>query len=175
MPSRKTPRKKSGEPAASRPHMPGYGLKDANSGTGLLPWSWALERLTKSHNYWIATTRPDGRPHIMIVWGLWFNDAFSFSTGRDSRKARNLAANPHCVLCTENAAEAVILEGAVEELPVLRDPPMLKSYILAYKKKYDYQMDGSEGNFYAVRPRVVFGLLEKDFLGATTRWQFPDG
>ena len=34
------------EPTASRPHMPGYGILDADRGKGLLPWSWAKERLT---------------------------------------------------------------------------------------------------------------------------------
>src|SRR5205823_11762931 len=94
------------KPAARRPYMPGYGLpKDKK---GLLPWSWAEERLTKSHNYWISTARPDCTPHTMVIWGLWLEGAFYFSTGEKSRKARNLQAHPQCVICTENAAEAVI-------------------------------------------------------------------
>src|ERR1700675_123558 len=95
-------------PRSSRPHMPGYGLPEANK--GLLPWSWAEQRLKKSHNYWITTTKPDGAPHTMVVWGLWLDGAFIFSTGRQSRKARNLAENKKCVVCTEHAHEAVIVE-----------------------------------------------------------------
>jgi hypothetical protein len=172
LPSRKTPRKPR-EPVASRPHMPGYGLAKATAGRGLLPWRWARERLVKSHNYWLSTSRPDGGPHVMLVWGLWLDEAFYFSTGRESRKARNLAANPRCVICTENAAQAVILEGVAEKFSIRRKPAFFKRYITDYKKKYNWKIDGSEGNFYAVHPRVVFGLWEKDFLGATTRWQFP--
>ena len=52
-------------PRASRPHSPGYGI--AADEEGLLPWSWAAERLTVARNFFIATTRPDGRPHLMIV------------------------------------------------------------------------------------------------------------
>ncbi len=63
MPAKKTPRKKT-EPKASRPHMPGYGLPKGRK--GLLPWKWALERLQNSHNYWIATTRADSSPHVMV-------------------------------------------------------------------------------------------------------------
>src|SRR5215475_8390880 len=100
----------------NRPHMPGYGILDANDGEGLLPWEWALERLTGSHNYLLATTRPDGRPHVMPVWGLWLDGAFYFSTGRQSRKARNLRANPNCVVSTDRSDEAVILEGVAEEI-----------------------------------------------------------
>jgi len=36
--------------------MPGYGTLEPEEGTGLLPWSWAVERLTSSRNYWLATT-----------------------------------------------------------------------------------------------------------------------
>jgi hypothetical protein len=55
-----------------------------------MPWTWAEERLGESHNYWIATSRPDGRPHLMVIWGLWLDGVFYFSTGGQSRKARNL-------------------------------------------------------------------------------------
>ena len=46
------------EPTASRPYMPGYGVQGPDAGTGLLPWAWAVERLTASHDYWVATVRP---------------------------------------------------------------------------------------------------------------------
>ena len=161
------------EPRASRPIMPGYGIADAAASKGLLPWKWARERLTKSHNYWIATTYPDGRPHVMVIWGLWLDEKFYFSTGGQSRKARNLAANPRCVISTEKSAEAVIVEGVAELIPVVYDPAFLKKFIRLYKKKYDWKIDGNEGNIYAVHPRMAFGLFEKDFTGAATRWQFP--
>ena len=57
--------------------MPGYGVP--KSSKGLLPWKWAQDRLVKSRQYWIATTRPDGSPHVMPVWGLWLDSVFYFS------------------------------------------------------------------------------------------------
>ena len=36
--------------------------------SALLPWSWAAERLTGARNYWVATVRPDGRPHCRPLW-----------------------------------------------------------------------------------------------------------
>src|SRR5260221_605697 len=96
-------------PKPTRPHMPGYGITTKKA--GILPWKWAVDRLSKSKQYWIATTRSDGAPHVMVIWGLWFEGAFWFSTGRKSRKARNLAVNPRCVICSDNSAEAVIVEG----------------------------------------------------------------
>jgi len=86
------------QPRASRPYMPGYGIVGPTQGSGLLPWSWAEERLTASRNYWVASSWPDGRPHAMPVWGIWHDGALWFSSSRQSRKARNLAADPRCVV-----------------------------------------------------------------------------
>ena len=47
------------EPVASRPDMPEYGLLDADAGRGLLPWSWAIERLERARNFWLFTERAD--------------------------------------------------------------------------------------------------------------------
>src|SRR5437660_7575364 len=63
------------EPIASRPYMPGYGTLNASHGSGLLPWSWAIERLERSHDYWVATSDAGGRPHVMPVWGAWMDEA----------------------------------------------------------------------------------------------------
>src|ERR1700675_2669478 len=115
-----------------RPEMPGYGLP--KSAKGLLPWKWAEQRLRKSHNYWITTVKPDGSPHTMVVWGLWLDGAFLFSTGSQSRKAKNLVENPHCVVCTEQAEEAVIVEGVAEIVAAEVRPIFLKKY----KPKYDF-------------------------------------
>ena len=48
-------------PQSARPYMPGYGILRPEEGTGLLPWSWADERLRRSHDFWLATVWPDGR------------------------------------------------------------------------------------------------------------------
>jgi len=107
-----------GEPTASRPHMPGYGIVGPLEGKGLLSWEWAEERLVSSHDYWLATTRPAGSPHVMPVWGVWAQGAAWFSSSRESRKARNIAADPRVVLTTDNPRQPVVVEGVVE--PVWR-------------------------------------------------------
>src|SRR5438270_10744428 len=111
------------EPEATRPQAPGYGFPKSKK--GLLPWSWAEQRLKKSHNYWITTVKPDGSPHTMVVWGLWQEGRFVFSTGSKSRKAQNLKHNPNCIVATENAAEAVIVEGVAEIADVAARRKML--------------------------------------------------
>src|SRR5947208_2444549 len=81
-------------PHVSRPIMPGYGIAGPAEGSGLLHWSWAVERLTAARNYWVASVWPDGRPHIMAVWGMWDDGTLWFTSSAGSRKVRNLTADP---------------------------------------------------------------------------------
>jgi hypothetical protein len=171
MPVKKTSLAKK-KPKPSRPHMPGYGLPEGTK--GLLPWTWAEQRLKKSHNYWITTVKPDGSPHTMVVWGLWQDGRFVFSTGSTSRKTRNLAANPNCIVCNEDAHEAVIVEGVAEIAGVAARRKMIP----AYERKYKFDLSSMKDDMismkepvFAVRPRLVFGLSEKYFQSKATRWK----
>ncbi len=161
-------------PKATRPHMPDYGL--LKSKKGLLPWKWAEAKLKKSRQYWIATTRPDGRPHVMIIWGLWMDGRLYFSTGKTSRKARNLASNPNCTMCTDDSGEAVILEGVVEHE---REGETIRNFLRLYEKKYKFDMSSGADDFlklkepvFYLRPKVAFALWEKKFSTSATRWLF---
>jgi PPOX class probable F420-dependent enzyme len=155
------------EPTATRPGFePGYGIHDAPD--GMLPWSWAVERLESGRNYWIGTARKDGRPHAAPVWGLWIDDAILFSTSPRSRKGRNLARDPRVVVHLESGDEVVIVEGEVERVrlsPAAAD---------AYERKYAFRPDpGSpDGLWYAVRPCVAYAWLERDYPRTPTRFAF---
>lgn len=169
--------RRSPSPQPSRIHASGYGFPKGTK--GLLPWSWAEQRLKKSHNYWVTTiTAEDSKqpkPHTMVVWGLWQDGRFLFSTGSQSRKARNLMRNPNCVICTEHAHEAVIVEGVAE----IADVAARRKFLAPYERKYKFDMSTMKGDIlsmkepvFAVRPRVVFALWEKHFQGKSTRWKF---
>jgi hypothetical protein len=156
--------------------MPGYGMRPADQGTGLLPWSWAEERLIASRNYWVASLWPDGRPHAMPVWGMWHEARFWFSSSRPSRKSRNLSADPRCVVTTEDAENPVV-EGVAEPIT---DPHDLDVMLALENAKYstDYgieNMDPALNTCFRVRPRWVFGLQAGDFTGSPTRWDFEAG
>jgi len=49
--------------------MPGYEMM-FEKGRGRLPWAWGEKRLIESHNYWLVTARPDGRPDVMPILGV---------------------------------------------------------------------------------------------------------
>jgi len=164
-------RTRSGSPRADRPVMPGYGLLPGHEGAGLLPWSWAEERIAKARSLWVSTVRDDGRPHAMPVWGVWIAGGFWFSTGLVTVKARNLARSPLCVLTTESADEAVIIEGRAQ---LEGDADELAEVSAAYVAKYAMPWP-PDSAVYCVVPHLAFGIIEEasQFAGSATRWHFP--
>jgi hypothetical protein len=156
-------------PVVSRPVLPAsYGVKTGDK--GLLDWSWARERLTKSKNYVIVTVYPGGRPHAMGMHGIWFEEAFYFGTGKKTRKAKNLAENPRCIIINDQIEELAIVEG-IAEIIAFADLP--KGASEATHKKYGWPLhEGRDSSIYRVRPTKVFGIPMMQFGTAFTRWKF---
>jgi len=115
------------------------------------PWSTARDQLRDAKVYWLSTVRPDSRPHVTTIAGLWLDDDFVFTTGKTERKARNLESNPACVVTTGSGALDgldVVVEGlAVPVTDVVR----LERIADAYSGKY-----GDLFGF-AVREGAMFG------------------
>jgi PPOX class probable F420-dependent enzyme len=156
--------------------MPGYGIRGATEGSGLLPWSWAESRLTSSRNYWAVTVWPDGRPHAMPVWAMWDSatQLLWFTSSLASRKARNVAANGQCVLTTEDADNPVVVQGVAD---IVADAQSIAHVIALMNEKYatTYSVDFLDPAVQAtmrVRPRWAFALAHDDFTGSPTRWVF---
>jgi general stress protein 26 len=164
-----------GIPRVSRPYMPGYGIAGPDQGSGLLDWSWAATRLTAARNYWVATVWPTGRPHLMPVWAMWDDSTLWFSSAVGSRKAKNLRADPNCVITTD-ASDPVIIEG---QAAVVTDPARLQRVIDLMNAKYATHsevgfLDPAVNTTFGVRPHRVFGMQDADFTGSPTRWIFED-
>jgi hypothetical protein len=162
------------EPSAARPYMPGYGIRAATEGTGLLPWAWAEERLTRSHDFWLSSASAGGLPHLMPVWGIWNGDLLWFSSSNGSRKARNLAVQPWCSVATDNPLEPVVLQGRARRVS---DPAELAAMLAAENSKYGTSygpdmVDPAFNSVFALPPEWVFALDASDFSGSPTRFTF---
>jgi PPOX class probable F420-dependent enzyme len=150
--------------------MKHYGIE--TSSDGLLTWEWVEEHLTKARNYWLATTHPDGSPHVAPFWGILQDGVLLFSTHAESRKARNLAANPRASLHLESGDEVVILDGHVR---VTEDATLLARFGELYNAKYglDPVKDVMPGAiFYVFVPGKGLSWQEHDFPRTATRWTF---
>jgi general stress protein 26 len=108
----------------------------------------------------------------MPVWGIWAEGAFYFSTGGDSVKGRNLAANPAICVHLESGDDTVILEGVVERVT---DTALLQRLDEVYYSKYEFHLWESNSDsspIYRLVPSVAFAWSEKNFTTDATRWQF---
>jgi predicted pyridoxine 5'-phosphate oxidase superfamily flavin-nucleotide-binding protein len=96
----------------------------------------ALQRLETEKNLWVASARPDGRPHLVPVWFVYQAERFHFCIQPESVKARNLRRNPRVVLALEGGSSPVICEGSAALLP---GPPSLAILDL-FQHKYEWDL-----------------------------------
>ncbi|MFL5749015.1 MAG: pyridoxamine 5'-phosphate oxidase family protein, partial [Chloroflexota bacterium] len=85
-----------------------------------IPWSRALAALEGPQppmlTWFLATTRPDGRPHIAGVGAIWYDDRVYFTSGAGTRKSRNLAENPNCAIAVSLPGIDLVFEGVPERV-----------------------------------------------------------
>ncbi|MCX5413012.1 pyridoxamine 5'-phosphate oxidase family protein [Streptomyces sp. NBC_00059] len=148
------------------------------------PWAEAVALLEAAEVYWLSTVRPDGRPHVTPLIGLWSDGALHFCTGPSERKARNLAENPEVVLTTGantlNEGLDVVVEGPAARVT---DEGRLIGLAEAWEAKYgaDWHFGVTDGMFsngaggralvFSVTPRTAFGFAKGEPYGQT-RWRF---
>jgi pyridoxamine 5'-phosphate oxidase-like protein len=157
------------------------------SSEGAAPTAWedARRELETAEVYWVASVRPEGRPHVTPIAAIWLDGALHFVTGENEPKARNLARNPHCVVTTgHNVFDGLdaVLEG---EAVRLSDTPALQRLADAHATKYDrrfrfrvrdgalYHEDGPADKVLAYRVHAAKGLgFAKGAVFSHTRWRF---
>src|SRR5215212_3767654 len=100
-----------------------------------LPWSRPRDLLAASPaqsgiTFFLGTMRPDGRPHAAGIGALWLDGDLYFTSGPQTRKARNLAANPACTISVGLEGIDLILEGQATRVT---DQPTLEAVARRYR------------------------------------------
>ena len=158
--------------------MQGYGVPDDPD--GVLPWSWAEERLVACQNFFFVTANAAGRPHSLPVWAVWMPERQKWATSCSptARKMRNVRENPQVVVTTDDSVYVVSIEGRAEVI----DGGAADAAIDAWATKYEPLMEGAtlddakefmRGNgIIEVTPERAFGIIEEPdrFGPAATRW-----
>lgn len=121
--------------SAPRPERGPKGYAFPSSAEHLLAWEEAERRLADARFYWLATTNPDGTPHVRPIWGVWVDGCFYFDGHPHTRWARNLARDPRAGVHLENAANVVIVEGRGEDVE-RTDEELGRRIAASWKKKY---------------------------------------
>ena len=155
-----------------------------------IPWSRVVKQLEAmsseeppGRTRWLATTDPDGRPHMAAVGAIWVDGQFYFVSGPRLRKSRNLASNPRCAMSVSLDDIDVVVEGTARKVT---DPATLERVANHYAS-LGWPAKASEGaimaeysapsagrgpwDLYEVVAQAAVGVATSEPHGAT-RWRF---
>jgi general stress protein 26 len=152
-----------------------------------IPWSVALHALEsnepQARTPFLATTRPDGRPHVAGLGALWDEGKVYFVSGPGTRKSKNLAQNPDCAVAMSLKGIDLVIEGTATQVT---DDPTLHRLAKRYGDQ-GWRPTVKDGAFtheysapsagpppwylYELTPTTVFGVLTEE-PGGATRWRF---
>ena len=153
-----------------------------------LPWSrprGLLDGLDPSAmiTWFLGTTGTTGRPHAAGVGAMWVDGGLYFTSGDETKKSKDLVANPHASISVSLEGIDLVFEGPVERVT---DGPTLDAVARKYKEGgWPVTVDGdaltapfsapSAGpppwKLYRLAFHRVIGVAGAEPNGATT-WQF---
>jgi hypothetical protein len=137
-----------------------------------LEWVDVERRLEGAAVYWIASTRPDARPHVIPRDGMWLDGHLYYGGSPKTVHYRNITRNPQVVVHIGDGQEAIIVEGEVEidkpteEMAVRLSEGMFAKYPQYGRIEPSMYMGGVS----IVRPRRV--LAWTNFTENATRFRF---
>lgn len=157
-------------------------------GSAELPWSRPRDVLVRDTpkadlTFFVATVRPDGRPHSAGVGACWVDDTLYFVSGPGTRRARNLAANPACTVSVRLDGVDLVLEGEAHRVT---DSATLEHVAASYREggwpaavegdtftaPYSAPSAGpAPWHLYRLTLHTAFGVATAEPHGAT-RWKF---
>ncbi len=153
-----------------------------------IPWSRAERQLeaaegqTDAH-FFLATVRPDGRPHVAGIGALWVDGKIYFVSGAGTRKSKNLADRADCAISVNLPDLDLVVEGTAAKVT---DRSMLERLADRYAAQgWPATVDGdaitapysapSAGSppwdLYEFTPVTAFGMASAEPHGAM-RWDF---
>jgi hypothetical protein len=161
------------EPVVERPSSP--------EGAPLTPWTEVRRRLAESDTNLLATVRPNARPRVVPVLAVWLDRLLYFNVKGTTRKAKNLAVNPHRIMAVGDDTFDLMVEGDATRV---RDEVKLRRVAALFASKYPggiptfhdgaFYLDdpgGLPSDVYRVTPTLAFGFGKEKGLSAT-RWRF---
>lgn len=159
---------------------------DVPPGTEPLTWDEVRQLFAAERSYWLATTRPDGLPHVRPMLAVWVGDMIYSTTSPGARKGRNLEYRAQCSLAARAPAVDIVVEGPAAWVD---DRSRLEQVAAAYDSKYGWPVtvtsrhmfDAPYGaptagpppyRIYQVAPAVAYAFGTSDNLGVrSTRFR----
>jgi general stress protein 26 len=158
-----------------------------------VPWAEVVAAMERAEIFWLSTVRRDGRPHVTPLPAMWLDGVLHFCTGPEEQKARNLAANPNCIVTTGTdrflSGLDIVVEGRAERVT---DGPRLEALATMWKGKLGWPFEVVDGGFREMESEIagqdfearasahVFGVRPTKVLAfgkgepfSQTRYRFP--
>ena len=162
------------EPSRDRPESPPPSYGVPRRGGRFVPWSDVIERLRTSVGYWIATVTPDGRPHVVPIWGVFVEADLFLETGAPGTiKNRNLAVQPEIAVHLDGVDDVVLIRGRAT--PTAPDAELGTALATAFHQKYPgYEpgpADWDHGGLIRVEPATLLAWRD---MPTATRWRFRE-
>jgi hypothetical protein len=124
-------------------------------------WREAEARLRAARSGWLATTRPDGRPHAVPLWFVWDGRDVHYVTSRHSQKGRNLVLQRWTVFHLGDGEDVLIAEGVSVEVS---DPDQLAEIGQRYGDKYVEPVTGERAPIGSSADDAVYRLSPQRIL-----------
>ncbi len=108
-----------------------------------------MTRVDSEKNVWLATVRPDGRPHLTPIWFAFVDGRFWICTGADTVKATNIRVNERVSVSLEDGTAPVVAEGTA----TIHERPYPPAVVDAFAKKFEWDIsrtDDPDGPFDAL-------------------------
>ena len=120
----------------------------SSDGAAPLPWPDVVKALERAQIFWLSTVRRDGRPHVTPLPAMWLDGELHFCTGPGEQKAKNIQANPRCVLTTGSDRFLSGLDLVVEGTAVrVTDESLLERLAALWQSKLDWPYEVVDGAF----------------------------
>jgi Pyridoxamine 5'-phosphate oxidase len=126
-----------------------------------LRWATVRAELEQAKQYWLASVRPDGRPHVVPLDGIWLDDVWFYGGSPASVHHRTVRAHKEAVMHLADPMRVVIVEGEVRRANP--SPEVARRLAEASSEKYKEYGYANDPNAYAdalgLFPRRVIAWL----------------
>jgi hypothetical protein len=124
------------------------------------PWEVTEGALRRTRKFQLCTVRRDGRPHVTPLLAIWAFGAMWFTTGDGEQKARNLAAEPRCVL-TSGTADLTGIDHVIEgTASLVTDPAIRETAATAFEQAYGWLLTREDGTWAGLGDAVRAGEVQ---------------
>ncbi|MDG4825089.1 pyridoxamine 5'-phosphate oxidase family protein [Asanoa sp. WMMD1127] len=134
------------------------------AGRSTTSWTEALRRFGDASTYWLVTTSAEGRPHLVPVLAVVLDGTAHFAASGRTRKARDLAADPRCVIGASGPSVDMVVYGTATKVA---DEDRLRALADTYASKYGWQVTPRDGAFHDAEGAPTAGPPPYDVYGIT--------